>query len=119
MFLVPKIPLMWFLSDNTDEQIFIYAYMHLLFLDGMKAISKHSVLTVLNKKGKYCAHVHLFNPMLMALSNMKGNNLPIGATLREAETVFGGYLSQDWVSLLRTTNSYIVIYPHCYVRRTR
>ena len=73
--------------------------MHLLFLGRMKAIAKYIVLMFLAKHKKLAPFIRALNPKLKSLSDLRGENMPIGKTSGESTMTFGGYLSRNWVSV--------------------
>ena len=99
----PVLPPLWNINDTIDTGIFIDAYMHLLFLGGMKAIAKYIVPMFLAKHKKLAPFIRALNPKLKSLSDLRGENMPIGKTSGESTMTFGGYLSRDWVSVIQTS----------------
>ena len=72
------LPPLWNINDMIDTGIFIDPYMHLLFLGGMKALSKYNVPFFLAKYKKLAPFMFALNPKLKSLSDLRGGNMPIG-----------------------------------------
>ena len=97
----PSTPAMWNVTQDLDVGVFIDAYMHLLFLGVMKAISTDMLMRFLTPKKKVASFVRSLNIKIGYVHSINASYLPINKSCGESKITFGGCLSRQWISICR------------------
>ena len=97
----PVTPPMWQLTDHLDVGVFIDAYMHLLFLGVMKAISTDMIMKFLLPKKKVASFVRTLNKKIGYVHSINAPYMPIHKSCGETKITFGGCLSRQWITICR------------------
>ena len=97
----PPTPALWQVSNDIDIGVFIDAYMHLLFLGVMKAISTDMLMRFLVPKKKVASFIRTLNKKINNVHKTKAPYMPIHKSCGESKITFGGCLSRQWITICR------------------
>ena len=97
----PTTPAMWNVTHDLDIGVFIDAYMHLLFLGVMKAISTDMLMRFLTPQKKVASFVRSLNIKIGYVHSINAQYMPINKSCGESKITFGGCLSRQWITICR------------------